>query len=300
MVRHRRRCREYICKMKKLFYFICYGAIICCLAVTGGYVIEEGKKIWVRTAAEDVLSQPPAISAQGAVLVDMDTGKILYEQNVSSRLYPASTTKIMTALVALEIINECGADMQSEVVVPPEAAGVEGSSMYLKAGEKVTLEKLLYGLMLQSGNDGAQALAITLGGGSCQNFVDRMNHKAEEIGLKDTHFINPHGLSHEDHYTTAGDLAAIAVEAMKNDEFRRIVSTTQWETFYNKNKTVHEYPGGNGIKIGYTKASGRTLVASARRDDRGLIAVVLNDGNWFEDAYALMDWGFNQEVEDGV
>ena len=241
---------------------------------------------------------PPSVSAGSAALID-ESGQILYEKNANAKGYPASTTKIMTALVALEKLDELGLGMDSEVIIPEEAVGIEGSSIYLKKGERISIEELLYGLMLQSGNDSATALAICVGG-SLSSFVSMMNEKAEELGCSGTHFTNPSGLYEENHYTTAADLARIAGEAMKRDDFRKIVRTKDWQnadgsrSFHNKNKTVFQYDGATGIKIGFTKASGRTLVASAKRDDKEMIAVVLRDGNWFNDAYALMDYGFQQ------
>lgn len=251
----------------------------------------------------------PGISAGAAILVESagDGAEanaeggldVLYEYNADKKMYPASTTKIMTVLVVLEICEEQNLKLDNEIIVPSGAEGVEGSSLYLKAGERVSLEKLMYGLMLQSGNDAAAALAIALGGGEDEEaaqvrFVERMNETAAALGCENTHFTNPHGLHHEQHYTTARDLAKIAEAAMKKDIFRQIVSAREWGDFANKNKTVFQYEGGNGIKIGFTKASGRTLVASASRSGRQLIAVVLNDGNWFQDAYALMDYGFSR------
>lgn len=243
----------------------------------------------------------PSVSAEGAVLVDGSSGRVLYEKNPDKRLYPASTTKIMTALVTLETLDQLGLGPDSKVIIPVEAAGVEGSSLYLKAGENLSLEELLYGLMLQSGNDSAEAIAACVGG-SREAFVEKMNRKAEQLGCSGTHFVNPSGLFDENHYTTAGDLAVIAAEAMKRKDFREIVGAKKWaseetdRSFVNKNKTVFNYEGGNGVKIGFTKKSGRTLVASAERDGKELIAVVLRDGNWFNDAYALMDYGFELEA----
>lgn len=247
-------------------------------------------------------AQAPSVSAEGAVLVN-GSGQVLYEKNSHKRLYPASTTKIMTALVTLEALDELGLGPDSKVIIPVEAAGVEGSSLYLKAGEKLSLEELLYGLMLQSGNDSAEAIAVCVGG-TREAFVEKMNLKAEQLGCSGTHFVNPSGLFDENHYTTAGDLAVIAAEAMKREDFREIVGAQKWaseetdRSFVNKNKTVFNYEGGNGVKIGFTKKSGRTLVASAERDGKELIAVVLRDGNWFNDAYALMDYGF-EIMEEG-
>ena len=246
----------------------------------------------------------PAVSAAGAILIRADTGAILFEKEAEKRLYPASTTKIMTALVVLETLDRLSLGPDSRIIVPAEAAGLEGSSVYLKAGEEISMEELLYGMMLQSGNDAATAAAICAGG-SLQNFVVQMNQKAEALGCTGTHFTNACGLFDENHYTTAKDMARIAAAAMQREDFRRIASAPRWQSsenernFYNKNKTVHQYAGGDGVKIGFTKASGRTLVASATRNEVPLIAVVLRDGNWFADAYAMLDYGFAVSEGDG-
>ena len=238
-----------------------------------------------------------ALGAEGAILIDTKDKTVLFEKNADKKMYPASTTKIMTALVALETLEEIGAGQDSRVTVPDEAAGLEGSSVYLKAGQQVTMEELLYGMMLQSGNDAAAAVAICCGG-DMETFVEKMNDKAAALGCGSTHFTNPSGLHDEGHYTTARDLAIIGAAAMEREDFRRIVSAESWQSqdtgrsYVNKNKTLFQYDGGNGIKIGYTKASGRTLAASAERDGKLLIAVVLNDHNWFEDAYGMLDYGF--------
>lgn len=279
--------------------------VIClCLGVFGGFTEYFGPSLYVderdvlesgdyARASKDV----PAIEAEGAILMDGKTGEVLYEKNSDKKLYPASTTKIMTALVALEILDEIGADIDSRVSVPAEAVGAEGSSIYLKAGEDVSLEELMYGMMLQSGNDAALAVAICCGG-DLETFVERMNRKAEELGCTGTHFANPNGLFDENHYVTARDLAVISKAAMEREDFRKIVGAATWKSpdternIANKNKTVTQYDGGTGVKIGYTKVSGRTLVASAKRGDRELIAVVLNDHDWFNDAYAMLDYGF--------
>ncbi|MBS5335013.1 MAG: D-alanyl-D-alanine carboxypeptidase family protein [Anaerovoracaceae bacterium] len=243
---------------------------------------------------------PPVISAEGAILIDGNTGEALFEKNADKKLYPASTTKIMTAMVALEILDEIDADLGSTVSVPDDAVNTEGSSVYLKAGEKVTMEELFYGMMLQSGNDAALAVAICCGGTE-EEFIKRMNMKAAEIGCSSTMFKNSSGLFDEGHFTTARDLAKISKTAMEKKEFREIVGSRDWRSektgrnFHNKNKTIFQYDDSTGVKIGYTKASGRTLVASAKRDGIELIAVVLNDSNWFEDAYAMLDYGFKKE-----
>lgn len=260
-------------------------------AAKDGYPTAKAEPVGTTAAA-------PTVSAGAAILIDAEDGTVLYENNADQKMYPASTTKIMTALVVLETMEELGLRLDSEIIVPEEAQGVEGSSLYLKAGERVSVEELLYGLMLQSGNDSAVALAACAGG-SVEHFMEQMNQRAEELGCRGTHFLNPNGLYDGDHYTTARDLAYIAREAMKREDFRRIVGAQRWSsegnsarTFVNKNRTVFQYEGGDGVKIGFTKASGRTLVSSASRDGHRVIAVVLNDGNWFRDAYALMDFGF--------
>ena len=248
-----------------------------------------------QTTTED-LPSVPTISAKHAVLIDGKSGEVLYEKDADTKAYPASTTKIATALEVLKICQQYDIDLQTKVTVPKEAVGVEGSSVYLKQGENRTIEDLLYGLMLRSGNDAATALAICLGGNQ-DNFVKKMNETARDLGCKETNFINPSGLFDENHYTTARDLAIIARKAMENETFRRVVGAKKWKDYYNKNKTVAQYDGATGIKIGFTEKSGRTLVASAERDGTELICVVLNDGNWFNDAYALMDYGFGINEE---
>lgn len=257
----------------------------------------------VETVLEAGACSSPSLSAKGAILVDGD-GQTIYEKNADEKLYPASTTKIMTAITVFRILEETGTTLDNYVIIPKEAAGVEGSSIYLEAGERLTVRELMYGMMLQSGNDAATALALCCGG-SMENFIDRMNETAEELGCGNTNFVNPSGLFDEEHYTTARDLARISREAMKNEEFRRIVGSKSWKsdetgrTFVNKNKTVKSYEGATGIKIGYTKSSGRALAASARRNGEELIAVVLNAPDWFDDAYAMLDYGFAKENASG-
>jgi len=272
--------------MKKILY-IAAGVLAFILGVMIWFYIAEpaGK------AASKDLPAVPAITAKQAILIDGNTGEILYEKAAEERAYPASTTKIMTALVALDLCSRYDIGIDTEVTVPKEAIGIEGSSVYLKPGETRTIEDLLYAAMLRSGNDAATALAIALGGNE-KNFVKMMNDKAEELHCSRTRFTNPTGLFDENHYTTAGDLAVIAQKAMEYDAFRQIAAAKSRGSYTNKNKTVFQYEGGTGIKIGFTEKSGRTLVASAARGGTELIAVVLNDPNWFTDAYALMDYGF--------
>ena len=239
----------------------------------------------------------PSVSAKSAVVIDADTGRILYEQDAHTRRGMASTTKIMTAIIALE---HASSDML--VTVDPRACGVEGSSVYLYAGERITMEALLYALMLQSANDAAEAIAYAVAG-SIDGFAALMNRKADELGLTATHFENPHGLDGETHYTTAYELGIIAAYAMKNDLFAKIVSTVKKtiplhdgeisRLLINHNRLLREYDDICGIKTGYTKKCGRTLVSAAERDGVRLICVTLDDGNDWADHRALLDYGFS-------
>jgi len=266
-------------------------------------VVAAGFALYIeRHGTADVFGTDVGISAGQAILIDGDSGKVLYEKNADEKTYPASTTKIMTALVTIETLKQHDSPIDQIVEVPAAAEGVEGSSIYLKAGEKISIEDLLYGLMLVSGNDAATALAEIIGG-SEETFVEMMNEKAQALGCRGTHFVNPSGLFDEEHYTTARDMATISLEAMKDPVFREIVSaeshvsereTSDYTNFCNKNKTVYQYDGGNGIKIGYTTDSGRTLVASSTRGDKSMICVVMSAPDWFNDAYRLMDFGYSK------
>lgn len=235
--------------------------------------------------------------ARSAVVMEVNSGRILYQKNMSEKLPMASTTKIMTTLVAVE------SDRLNEIVtVSKRASYVEGSSIYLKEGEKHSLEDLLYAIMLRSGNDAATAVAEHLGG-SVENFAAIMNAKAREIGAYDTQFVNPHGLDAEGHYTTAYDLALITAYALKNEKFAEIVSTKKktikgppdvnWDRIMvNKNKMLWQFEGGDGVKTGFTRKSGRCLVSSATRNGMKLVTVVLNCGPMWEDSSALLEYGF--------
>jgi len=243
-------------------------------------------------AALILCGQAAALSAKHAVVMDAATGKILYEQAANERCLIASTTKIMTGLLVCE---EC--DLSREISVPPEAAGIEGSSVYLKAGERVLMEDLLYGMMLQSGNDAAASLAIAHSG-SIEAFAQRMNERAQELGLQDTRFANPHGLDAEENYSTARDLARLAAAAMENDTFARVVSTRQHRfgerVVTNHNKLLWRYEGAEGVKTGFTKKAGRILVSSATRQGRRLICVTINAPDDWNDHASLLDEGFSQ------
>ncbi|MNO26843.1 D-alanyl-D-alanine carboxypeptidase DacB precursor [compost metagenome] len=235
--------------------------------------------------------------ARAAALIDVESGRLLYSSRGDEPMLIASLTKIMTALVAIE-----NGDLHSKVKVGKNAFAKEGSSLFLKQGEEMSLEDMLYGLMLRSGNDAATAIAEHVGG-SEEGFVYLMNAKAEELGLTNTHFANPHGLDAEGHYSTANDLAVLTAYAMHNPVFKQIVKTPvktadnpyeQWDyKWLNKNKMLRLYEGADGVKTGYTKKALRCLVSSATRDGQQLVAVTLNDGDDWNDHAALLDYGFN-------
>ena len=228
------------------------------------------------------------VSAAAAVLMDADSGRLLYEKNGEKRMLIASTTKLMTALVALE-----QGGLQQEITVTGGHMA-EGSSMYLRPGEKLTLETLLYGLLLSSGNDAALAVTECMGG--AVPFVARMNEKAAELGMENTHFANPNGLDDEAHYSTAEDMAKLAAAAMDDPVLRRVASTRTarigGRTLTNHNKLLSRVEGCVGLKTGYTKAAGRTLVSCAERDGVRLVAVTLQDGDDWNDHASLYEQGF--------
>jgi len=239
-----------------------------------------------------------AISAQKAILMDAETGRVIYEKDAYSRSLIASTTKIMTALVVCEQCN-----VLDRVRIPKEAVGIEGSSMYLKEGEVLTIQELLYGLMLHSGNDAAVALAIYCGG-TVEGFVQLMNDKAYRLGLTGTNFENPNGLDCPRHYSTARDLAVLTAHAMQNPIFAQTVSTKTVRvgerSLQNHNKLLWRVDGADGVKTGYTKAAGRILVSSARRDGRRLICVTINDGNDWVDHQLLLEDGFGRYANKSI
>ena len=237
--------------------------------------------------------QVPDTSAAGVVLMDADSGRILYEKNGDERRLIASITKLMTALVALE----SGHTPDEVVTVRQEWTGIEGSSLYLRAGEQLRLETLLYGMLLRSGNDAAEAVA-----GHCSEsvdaFVDAMNEKAAQLGMTNSHFANPSGLNAEGHYSTARDMAVLARACLENEMLRTIVSTQsialERRIFANHNKLLWQYEGCIGLKTGYTEKAGRTLVSAARRDGMTLICVTLNAPDDWRDHAALFDYGFSR------
>lgn len=228
------------------------------------------------------------VSATAAVLMDADMGQVLYEKNGDRQMLIASTTKIMTALVVLE-----HAAPDDVITVTPNHMA-EGSSMYLRAGETVRVEELLYGLLLCSGNDAA--LALTECAGGLTPFVALMNEKAAALGMAHTSFANPNGLDADGHYSTARDMAVLAAAAVENPTFRRICSsrsvTIGQRTMENHNRLLRQMEGCVGLKTGYTRAAGRTLVSCTERDGCRLVAVTLRDGNDWADHAALYDYGF--------
>jgi D-alanyl-D-alanine carboxypeptidase (penicillin-binding protein 5/6) len=246
----------------------------------------------------EVVAEAPSIStnAEAAALIDVSSGRILYSHNGDKSLRIASLTKIMTAIVAIE-----AGSLSDKVKVSGKAFGVEGSSIYLRLGEEMSLEHMLYGLMLRSGNDAATAIAEHVGG-SLDGFVMMMNEKAEQLGMSHSHFENPHGLDAKGHYSSANDMAMLAAYALQNPVFRNIVKTPsitvpnsyeKWDhRWRNKNKMLILYEGADGVKTGFTKLSNRTLVSSATRNGQQLAAVTLNDGSDWMDHTNLLDFGF--------
>ena len=236
-----------------------------------------------------------SLSAVSAVLIDAENGRILYSENATTQMTMASTTKIMTALLAAEY-----GKFDEVVTVSNNAVGQEGSSMYLKAGEKVTLRELLYGLMLSSGNDAAVAIAEHISG-SVQNFAVKMTERAKEIGAVQSSFKNPNGLDEEGHFTTALDLAKIMAVAMKNEEFAKISATysitTERATYVNHNKLLNTYEGICGGKTGFTKKSGRCLVSVCERNGFKLIAVTLSSPDDWNDHKKMFDYGYSTYFE---
>lgn len=231
-----------------------------------------------------------AVSAQRAIVMDAQTGRVMYEKRSDERALIASTTKIMTALVICEQCN-----VLDRVRIPEEAVGIEGSSMYLQKGEILTVQELLYGLMLHSGNDAAVALAIYCAG-TVEGFAQLMNDKAHRLGLTGTHFENPNGLDSPNHYSTARDMATLAAYAMENPIFSKIVSTKSVKIgdryLTNHNKLLWRLEGADGVKTGFTKAAGRILVSSAMRSGRRLVAVTMNAPDDWNDHTSLLNNGF--------
>lgn len=260
----------------------------------------------------------PDILCEAVILIDADSGKVLYEKNSDKQMYPASLTKVLTAIIALETGN-----LEDIITVDDKTPyEIDGSHIALEPGEKLSLKDLLYGLLIPSANDAASVIAKHYSG-SIENFSKIMNEKAKEIGAINTNFTNPHGLHDSEHYTTAEDLAKIAAYAIKNDTFKEIVSTTQYEInptnkkserriFNTTNKLLYgqgygqqikidgkwidvKYEGAQGLKTGYTPEAGSCLISYAERNDMRLITVVLRGNVWdvYTDTHNLLNYGFN-------
>ena len=277
---------------------LCFALFTSCSAPSSGNILPsqgaERSDAIILTESDYSL---PQISAKSAILIESGSGTVIGAKNADEKMPMASTTKIMTALVAIE-----RGDINKTVSVSPAAVGVEGSSVYLYEGERLSLHDLIYAMMLESANDAATAIAIEVGG-SVEGFADLMNDKARDLGLTKTHFTNPHGLDDPEHYTTARELGIIALAAMKNETFKSVVSTYKKtiplnETegvrlLINHNKMLKGYSGAIGIKTGYTKKSGRCLVSAAERDGVSLISVTLNAPDDWQDHSKMLDLGFS-------
>ncbi len=245
------------------------------------------------------VSASPALnlSAECAVVINAYTGEVLYSKNADKRHSMASTTKIMTSLLSVE-----SGKLQNEIVVSDDMLRVEGTSMGLQAGDSFSLDELVYGMMLSSGNDAANVVAYYLGG-SFENFSQMMNERAKKIGMLNTNFVTPSGLDSDEHYSTAYDMALLGAEAVKNPKFVSVCSAEsavltygnppQRRTVYNHNKLLRYYDYALGIKTGFTKKSGRCLVSYAKKDTAELIAVTLNAPDDWNDHKKLLDYGFD-------
>lgn len=242
-------------------------------------------------------ARPPTTTAKGSLIMDLASGRVVFQRNAHARLGPASLTKIMTAVIALEQAN-----LQDKVTILREDL-VEGSTMGVQAGDTVSMEQLLWGLLLPSGNDAAEAIARTVGGGSVPRFVDMMNQKAQALRLLDTRFVNPHGLDDPVHLSSAHDLAVLSRYALRNPLFSRMVSTQEYTVQSNRSWTIRNtnqllFPpnqalGVNGVKTGFTDLAGDSLVASLERDGHQVLVVVLGSENRAVAATALMSYAFN-------
>ncbi len=270
--------------MKKLFALLVALALGCCFCAS------------VSALPPTESASVPSVSAKSAILINAQSGAVYFEKSADSPMGMASTTKLMTALVAAK-----HAPLDQAVTIPAEAVGVEGSSIYLTEGEVLTMEELLYALLLSSANDAATAIAVAVSG-SAEAFCGLMNEQAADMGLCHTHFTNPHGLYDENHYTTARELAAIAKEALAVPAIRTIVSTKRAtisqggvpdkRLLLNHNKLLQTYEGAIGMKTGFTKKTGRTLVSAAERNGLTLIAVTLHAPDDWRDHTEMLDYGF--------
>lgn len=270
----------------KVFLFILL--VLCCVFMP----------LTVKNNRKSVFASDFNYNTSSEIVMEAKTKRVLFANNACEKKYMASTTKILTAIV---VIENC--DLNETVEVGADTVGIEGSSIYLEAGERLTVKELLYGLMLRSGNDCAETLAVHCSG-SIEKFAALMNETAKRIGALNSHFVNPHGLHDDNHYTTAYDLALISCYAIQNKDFKEIVSTknvkipfSTHDTFRyltNKNKMLKEFDGATGIKTGFTKKAGRCLVSSCNRGGMELISVVLNCGPMFEHSKTLLQNAFDE------
>lgn len=241
-------------------------------------------------------SPKPSVSANNAVLMEQSTGNVLYETKAHEKQSVASITKVMTAIIAIE-----SEQMQETATASRRAVYEEGSSIYLEQGEKMTVEDLVYGLMLRSGNDAAITISEEIGG-SVEGFVYLMNEKARWLGMTNTHFDNPHGLESDSHYSTAYDMALLMRYALDNEQFRKIANTVTHQAdnrsyeWKNKNKLLTQYyEYCIGGKTGFTRKAGRTLLTAANKQDTELIAVTLNAPDDWQDHIGMYEWGFSKQ-----
>ena len=286
--------KKIITKDKKRIICVAICSVMC--GITLLFVVFSG---FLNAYTQPMCAQAASTSAECMAVLEVSTGRVLYQKNMHKQRAPASTTKIITAIVVIENI----ADLDKLHKIPDSAVGVEGSSIYLAKGEQMSARDLLYGLMLQSGNDCAESLAI-ITAGSKENFAELMNETAKRIGAKNSNFVTSHGLDAEGHYTTAYDLALISAYALKNPDFALIAKTKKhsapWHgrdydrVIVNKNRLLSSFEGCDGVKTGYTKKAGRTFVASSTRGNMQVVCAVLNCGPMFEDSARLMNAAFNE------
>ena len=277
-------------KRSKIYSILCLFFVVIFLLsfLFGGLRVLRG-----RTLASDYYT-----SAKAMCTMEVNSKRILYSKNMDEKMAMASTTKIMTAITAIENSN----DLDKKFEISPKAVGISGTSLYLRKGEIFSLRELLYGLMLVSGNDASVAIGEKVAG-SVQSFVELMNKTAEKIGAKNTHFDNTHGLDSKTHYTTAYDLALITSYAMQNEIFKEIVSTKNIKItnsdgkvryLKNKNKLLTSLDGCNGVKTGFTDDAGRCYVGSCEREGMTIVCVVLNCGPMFEECGAFINKAFDE------
>jgi serine-type D-Ala-D-Ala carboxypeptidase (penicillin-binding protein 5/6) len=280
-------------KTRELTRWTCALVALCLVAVSAHRTAS--KEVETPPPEKPVVQSEPNVVAESAAAIDSFSGEFLFVKNENAIQYPASSTKILTALLVIE-----AGDLDKPVTVDPSDTKVEPSNLELKPGEQYTRRQLLYGLMLKSANDVAMALARD-NAGSVEAFAEKMNRRAAELGATNSHFANPHGLHEPDHYTTAHDLALIARAAMEQPFFRRVVSTIyySWKSpkgvyqLRNHNRLLRHFAGCNGLKTGFTRAAQQVLVSSALQEGHEVISVVLHTdkpGIW-EDSKALLTYG---------